>query len=205
MKTSRLGNLLSSLIDLIWAGILCLLCSLPVITAGASVTALYYSVVKSVRHDCGRVSSCFFHSFRSNFHQATLIWLLCMLYVAVGVGDACAFTRMGVREGDLLFYLSRLFFLPVPLLLPWLFAFLSRFENMVGGVFRYAAYLAMRHIGVTLLLAAELIALVLICWMLPIFIPLLPGPFCLLMSLHIEPVFRKITAADGNDDSWYNE
>ena len=63
----------------------------------------------------------------------------------------------------------------------------------------------MKRTYITLLLAAELIALILICWMLPIFIPLLPGPFCMLMSLHIEPVFRKITAADSNDDNWYNE
>ena len=101
MKTSRLGNLLSSLIDLIWAGFLCLFCSLPVITAGASVTALYYTIVKSIRHDRGRVSSCFFHSFRTNFRQATLIWLLCLLYILVGIGDAYAFSRMGVREGNL--------------------------------------------------------------------------------------------------------
>ena len=205
MKTSRIGSLLSSLIDLFWAGLLWLVCSLPVITAGASATALYYTIVKCIRHDRGRVSSCFFHSFRSNFRQATLIWLLCLLYIAVGIGDAYAFTRMGIREGSLLYYLSRLFFLPVPLLIPWLFAFLSRFENSIGGTLRYSAFLAMRHPGVTLLLAAELIAPVLICWMLPIFTPLLPGPFCMLMSLHIEPVFRKITAADGNDDNWYNE
>lgn len=205
MKTSRLGSLLSSLIDLIWAGILWLFCSLPVITIGASATALYYTIVKCVRHDRGRVVSCFFHSFRSNFRQATVIWLLCLLYIAVGIGDAYAFSRMGVREGDLLFYISRLFFLPVPLLFPWLFAFLSRFENTVGGTFRFSIYLALRHIGITLLLAAELIALILICWLLPIFIPLLPGPFCMLMSLHIEPVFRKMTEADGGDDSWYNE
>ena len=205
MKTSRLGSLLSSLIDLIWAGILWLFCSLPVITIGASTTALYYTIVKCVRHDRGRVVNCFFHSLRSNFRQATVIWLLCLLYIAVGIGDAYAFSRMGVREGELLFYISRLFFLPVPLLFPWLFAFLSRFENTVGGTLRFSVFLALRHIGITLLLAAELIALILICWLLPIFIPLLPGPFCMLMSLHIEPVFRKMTEADGGDDSWYNE
>jgi uncharacterized membrane protein YesL len=205
MKTSRLGNLLSSLIDLIWAGLLCLFCSLPFFTAGASVTALYYTIVKSIRHDRGRVSSCFFHSFRTNFRQATLIWLLCLLYILVGIGDAYAFSRMGVREGNLLYYLSRLFFLPVPLLIPWLFAFLSRFENTIGNIFRYAFYLSIRHFGITLLLGAELTALILICWMLPIFIPLLPGPFCMLMSLHIEPVFRKMTATSSSDDSWYNE
>ena len=204
MKTSRLGSVLSSLIDLIWAGLLWLLCSLPVITAGAASTALYYTVVKCIRHDRETVSKCFFHSFRSNFRQATLLWLLCLLYIAVGLGDAYAFSLMGVQRGQLLYYLSRLYFLPVPMMLPWLFAFLSRFDNTVAGTLKYTAFLALRNIGITLLLALELIVCVLICWMLPIFIPLLPGPFCMLMSLHIEPVFRRLTA-DEQDANWYNE
>ena len=35
--------------------------------------------------------------------------------------------------------------------------------------------------------------------------PLLPGAFCLLMSLSIEPVFRTLTAGRDEGDAWYNE
>ena len=40
MKESRLHAVLTAIIDVIWAGLLCLLCSLPVFTVGASCTAL---------------------------------------------------------------------------------------------------------------------------------------------------------------------
>lgn len=200
-------QVLSALIDLVWAGILWLVCSLPVLTAGASSTALYYAVVKSIRHERGRVSSCFFQAFRSNFRQATLIWLICVLYVLVGAGDVIAFERMGLGENTLIRVFSRVFFLPVPLLFPWLFSFLSRFQNTVGGVFRFSLYLAMRNPGRTLLLTLELALFLLICWLIPFLIPLLPGAFCMLMSLHLEPVFRALTLEqeDGNADPWYNE
>ena len=206
-KESRLVLVLTALIDLIWAGLLWLVCSLPLITIGASSTALYYAVVKSIRHERGRISPCFFHAFQTNFRQATAIWLLLILYVLVGIGDAYAFSRMGFAANSPLIVFSRILLLPVPLLFPWLFSFLSRFQNTVGGTIRYCLYLAMHHFGRTLILAAELALFLLICWLIPFLIPLLPGAFCMLMSLHLEPVFRGLTLEQETDaaDPWYNE
>ena len=205
MKESRLKSVLSALIDLVWAGLLWLVCSLPLLTIGASSTALYYAVVKSIRHERSRVSQSFFQAFRRNFRQATLLWLICLGYVLIGMADAYALQRMGIRKGSMLFYFSRLFFLPVPLLFPWLFSFLSRFENTVRGTLRYCIYLAMRNIGKTLVLTFELALFLTVCWMLPAFLLILPGAICMLMSLHIEPVFQAMTAGCGGEDAWYNE
>ena len=206
-KESRIVQVLSALIDLIWAGLLWLFCSLPLITVGASSTALYYAIVKSIRHERGRVSACFFHAFKTNFRQATAIWLLMVLSVLIGVGDGYAFSRMGFAENSPLIVFSRVILLPVPLLFPWLFPFLSRFQNTVGGTIRYCLFLAVHHFGRTLLLAAELALFLLICWLIPFLIPLLPGAFCMLMSLHLEPVFRGLTLEQETDaaDPWYNE
>ena len=205
MKESKLRRALTALIDVIWAGLLWLLCSLPLVTLGASSAALYYGIVKCVRHERGRLTSSFFRAFRENFRTATLLWLLCLGWLLIGLGDLRAFQLMGVREGGVLYYVSRLFFLPLPLLLPWLFAFVSRFQNTVFGSLKYTVYLAMRHVAVTLLLALELAAFVLIVWMIPALLPLLPGVFCLLMSFSIEPVFHTLTTDQTGVDPWYNE
>lgn len=206
-KESRIVQVLTALIDLIWAGLLWLLCSLPVFTVGASSTALYYAVVKSIRHERGRVSSCFFHAFRTNFRQATGIWLLCILVLLAGIGDGIAFSRMDLGEHSPLPILSRLLLLPVPMLFPWLFSYVSRFENTVGNTLKYCVYLALRNFGKTLLLFLELALFLLICWLIPFLIPFLPGAFCMLMSLHLEPVFRSITLEQDSADAdpWYNE
>ena len=57
------------------------------------------------------------------------------------------------------------------------------------------------------MLALELAAFLLIGWLLPALIPLLPAAACLLMSLTIEPVFRPYHPQTGNTsiDEWYNE
>ena len=41
MKESKLRSALTAVIDLIWAGRLSLLCSLPLVTLGAASAALY--------------------------------------------------------------------------------------------------------------------------------------------------------------------
>lgn len=207
MKKSRISEVLSGLIDLIVAGLLWLVCSLPVITIGASTTALYYAVNKCVRHNRGRLTPTFFSGFRRNFRQATLIWLLMLAYVLVGLLDAYAFRLMGFGAGTVPYVLSFLFFLPPLLLFPWIFAFVSRFQNTVSGTLKYCCWLALRHLKETLILAVELFLLLLIAWLLPALIPFLPSSFCMMMSLSTEPVFRQLQQEAPGDsaDPWYNE
>ena len=208
MKESKLHAVLTAILDIVWLGILWLLCSLPILTLGAASTALYYSMVKCVRHERGHATREFFRAFRLNFRQATLLWLLCLAVLALGLADVYAFSRMGVEQGSMLYVLSRLLLLPVPFLFPWIFAFLSRFENTVGATLRFAVYLAGRHLGAAFLLFLELAAALLISWLMPGILPLLPGVLCLLMSLSIEPALRELSQGQGSgdgEDAWYNE
>lgn len=205
MKESRLHQVLTAIIDILWLGLLWLLCSLPLVTLGAASTALYYSMVKCVRHERSRATREFFHAFRQNFRQATLLWLICLGVLALGLADIYAFSQMGVRAGEFLYVLSRLLLLPVPLLFPWIFAFLSRFENTVAGTLRFALWLAVKHAGKSMLLLLELTAGFLIAWLLPQIAPLLPGILCLLMSYAIEPALRQLAEGQGTADDWYNE
>ncbi len=205
MKESKLHMVLTALIDIIWLGILWLVCSLPVITIGAASTALYYTMVKCVRHDIPEPTRFFFRAFRKNFRQATLLWLLCLAALGVGLLDIVAFSQMGVKRGDFLYIFSRLLLLPVPMLFPWIFAFLSRFENTVMGTLRFAVWLALKNWKQTLLMFFEAALVGLICWLLPQIAPLMPGVLCLLTSFSIEPALRELSAGQGRPDDWYNE
>lgn len=205
MKESKLHMVLTALIDIIWLGILWLVCSLPVITIGAASTALYYTMVKCVRHDIPEPTRFFFRAFRKNFRQATLLWLLCLAALGVGLLDIVAFSQMGVKRGDFLYIFSRLLLLPVPMLFPWIFAFLSRFENTVTGTLRFAVWLALKNWKQTLLMFFEAALVGLICWLLPQIAPLMPGALCLLTSFSIEPALRELSAGQGRPDDWYNE
>lgn len=205
MEKSRIGSAVSRLIDLIVAGLYWLICSLPVITLGAASTALYYAVVKCVRHERGRLTGVFFSAFRREFRQSTLTWLIYIGYTAVIAADAYAIGAAGL--GGVLGILRWVFFLPALLSLPWMFAYISRFSNNIKGSFKFVGWLTLKHLGKSVLLAAVLVAVGVIVYLTPLLLPLLPGAVCMLMSLIIEPVFREYTAEQGgeNTDAWYNE
>ena len=59
--------------DLLLVNLLFVVCSLPVVTIGASATAMYYVLGRIWRQE-GTVTKDFFRSFRENFRQATLYW-----------------------------------------------------------------------------------------------------------------------------------
>ena len=64
----KLGDLF--LLNLLW-----MLCCLPVVTVGASSTALFYVARKIAAGEDYLLREDFFHSFRQNFRQATAAWL----------------------------------------------------------------------------------------------------------------------------------
>ncbi len=204
-KESKLGAALTAVIDIVTAGLLWLLCSLGIVTVGASSAALYYSVVKCIRHERGRLVKSFFAAFRRDFRIATRLWLVFLAAALILAADVYAFGRMD--GGAALVTVGRILLAALTAFFPWVFAFVSRFSNTVSGTLRFCGYLALRNIGRTLLMALELGLFGLFVWLMPPLVFILPGLLCLLLSLHIEPVFRPLTAemtsADGDD--WFNE
>ena len=59
-----------------WLNLLWAVCSIPIVTVGASTTALYYVTLKLARNEEGNVTAMFFRAFRENFRQATVLWLI---------------------------------------------------------------------------------------------------------------------------------
>ena len=172
-------------------------------TLGASGTALYSAVVKCIRHERGGLTKSFFKAFRRDFKTATLIWLIFLAAGVLFAADVRAFSQIN----GVLSMVGKLLLVALLAFFPWVFAFISRFSNTVGGTLKYCGYLALRNIGKTLLMTIELLGFGLVVWLMPPLIFILPGLVCLLLSLHIEPVFRPITAemsVEGGDD-WFNE
>ncbi len=207
MKESKLKTALTAVTDILYAGILWLLCSLPILTLGPATTALYYTTVKRIRHERGHLSKVFFAGFRRNFRQSFPMWLLYLAVMCLAAFDFYAYRHMGLSVGGPLSAFSGILALPALLTFPWMFAYISRFSNSFGGSLKFVCYLAARHLGRSLILTGELALFLGISWMLPQILPLLPGVFALLMSLTIEPVFRVYTADQEaeNGDAWYNE
>ena len=79
---SPLWRFMDKALRLIWLNLLWFLCCLPIVTIGASTTALYSVTLKYARDEEGYLTRSFFQAFRQNFRQSTIIWLV---MAAIGI------------------------------------------------------------------------------------------------------------------------
>ena len=145
---SKFMESLELLANLMLLNLLTLVCCLPVITAGASLTAMHYVLGKLVRDEEGDLMGQFFQSFKENFVQATIIWIIMVIvWIALFVdwriirmqGDQFPGIVIILLYGAIaIIYLVSLYVFPV----------LSRYRNSIGGTFKTA--FAMAVYGITM-------------------------------------------------------
>ncbi len=132
-----------------WLHLLWLVCSLPVVTIGASTTALCYSCMK-FRDKDERVTRNFFHSFKENFKQATVIFLLFVIVGGVLLIDLVVCSKMGTGAGKLIRYGVLALFIPYAMTMLYAFAIQAKFVNPVARTLKYAFWMAGKYWGYTL-------------------------------------------------------
>ena len=134
--------------DVMILNILWVVCSIPIVTAGASTTAVYYVTLKLVRDEEGSTVKAFFKSFQENFKQATVIWLILLAAGAVISFDLYFFLRVqNVQSTFHTVMLAVFIAFGVIWLCIALFAFplQARFYNPVKRTLFNAFFMSIRH------------------------------------------------------------
>ena len=145
---------LSKMADLLILNILFILCSIPIVTIGASLTAMSCVSIKMKDGLEGYVWKTFLKSFRDNFRQATVIWLIMALAAVVLAVDLLLVrTSAGTLQHvvQITVYIGILLWL---MFLSVVFPLLSRFDNTIRNTMRNAALLAIGNAPRTLLMSA---------------------------------------------------
>lgn len=158
---SPLMRFLTKIADLMVLNILFCVTSIPLITIGASWTALYSVTLKMVRDEEGSVSRSYFRSFRQNFRQATLLWLGVLVVLALLVLDIRVLNGMagGTAPGLLRVGVEILALLGI-MVLQYLFPSLARFEASLADTLKNACMMALAHLPKTALMTAAVVGAV---------------------------------------------
>lgn len=134
--------------DVMILSILWLLCSVPLVTLGASTTALFYVYGKKVRGEDPYIVKMFFKSFKENFKPATLLtfilgvlWFSSYLYYKMLISGAAPLWLKGV---------GMFFILQVTVLTLYAFPILSRFHMPVKNIIVSSFVFGNKHIFTTI-------------------------------------------------------
>lgn len=148
----------------VYLNILWFLCCIPVITIGASTTALFYVTLKISKNEEGNITKAFFRSFRENFRQGTLIWLILLaLGIILGVDG---YVLYHMRFENLFWTLCTAVFcvaaVAYAIVLMYIFPLLARFSNTTGAMFKNALFIGVRFLFCTVLMAVIYFVMLLI-------------------------------------------
>ena len=149
---SPLMNVLNKMADLMWLNILTLICCIPVITAGAALNFMHYVALKIVRNEESYITRSFFKSFKTNFRQATLIWLLLMLVAAILGGDYYIITKSGMQFSQVLVVLIMAAGVLVICTSLYVFPVLAKFDNTIMGTIRNAFIMSILQLPKTVVM-----------------------------------------------------
>ena len=152
---SRIMSFLAKLGDMFILNVLYLVCCIPVITIGAATTALYYNTLKMAENRESYVWREVLRTFKENFKQATIIWMIILVIGAVLVGD---FLVMGGIGSQALASVTAIVVIVVGVFLiltaVYVFPVLARFDNSVLNIMKYALLMAIRHLPSTVVILA---------------------------------------------------
>lgn len=144
---------LSKVANLMILNVLTIICCIPIFTAGAAITALYYVTIKMARGDDPYIIKGYFKSFKENFKQATIIWLIMLVILAIIAVD-WRVTLVMMTGNSAKIMKTVLFIVSFLLLLTGLYIFpvLSRFDNTVKNTFRNAFLISFMNLPKSVLI-----------------------------------------------------
>lgn len=146
------NTVMTRIFDFMLLSVLWIICSLPIITIGASTTALFYMTMKMVRNEEGAIIKGFFKAFRENFRSVLGLTIVFLVFVGVLAAD---FHILGSSKGGMA---SVLYGGCIALLLmgaavfSYAFPMAAKFENTTKNLIVNAAKIAATHFVQTIIL-----------------------------------------------------
>ena len=143
---------LTRIFDVVILNILWIICSIPIITAGAATTALYYSLLKINRETDSSITGMFFKAFRQNLKQGCALTALfgisgLILYVDVQYSRA-----LENSIGNILFVVFILTFVLWGMMVSYAFPLLAQFDNTIIGTLKNSFFMSIIHFWKTIII-----------------------------------------------------
>lgn len=156
---------LGKVADFMILNILWIVCSIPIITIGASTTAMYSVMLKLVKNEEGYIAKGFLKAFKDNLKQSTLIWLL---YLIFGIVIAVDFRLLGIMNPSIRTVIQVfLIFMSILLISMGIYGFAlqARYENTVKNTLKNALILTVAKMPYTLLMLVITVAPVILTFL----------------------------------------
>lgn len=143
---------LGRIADLVILNVLFLLCSIPIVTIGASWTALYSVTLKAVKNEESYIVKGFLKGFKENFKQSTIAWLVLLvvgMVLLVDIQFAMGLDGTFGKVFGVTIYAISFLYLMIAM---YIFPYIARFRATMKQIFKNALFIGIGSFPFTLLL-----------------------------------------------------
>lgn len=137
---------LSRMFDCMLLSVLTIICSLPVITVGAAVSACYDVMIRMALDRDNGIWKPYFKALGKNFKKGTVIWLICLVgIIFIGANYYLLSLELeGISEGvrSVIMVIVLLLTVLMGFVLIYVFPLQARYENKVGTTLKNALFIS---------------------------------------------------------------
>lgn len=145
-----LYRFLTKMTDLIILNLIFLLTCIPVVTIGASCTALYSLTLKMCKNEEAYIVRSYFRYFKENFRKGTLAWGICAAVILLFYVDFCILSRADPQIRTVLTTAVLAAALLCAMIMSYVFPLMAKFENTLSNTFKNALIISMTRIQYTI-------------------------------------------------------
>lgn len=190
---NKVFTFLDKVINCVIVSLLWLAFCIPIVTIGASTTALYYTVNKVIRHGRSYLWREFWGAFKDNFKQSTLVWLI-LLVVSAVLGIDYYIMHGMYEAGEPLgkgYIIFAAFFVIEIMWISYIFPYIARFKNSIKETLKNSALIAIANFPKTILIFLIIAGCTIVTSIFWFLIALMPALMMWWINIILEGVFRK--------------
>ena len=127
-----------------WAilfNILFMITSLPLVTIGASTTALITVMMQIAKGEGREHVKVYFRTFIQEFLRSTVLWVITVVVMAIWYIDLYYFWKLGTTYGKVIFGVTLVLAIITMMMILTMFAVMSKFEGSLKETFQRSRYI----------------------------------------------------------------
>lgn len=143
---------MNKLADIVIVNLLTIVFCIPIFTIGASYTAMYQVLLKLYKGESAHVVREFFDAFRENFKEATILWIIYLLFGIAIIIDFLLMYQVKTKFNAILTLLLYGIIVMILISAVWCFALVSRYKNSIFTTLLNSFVVGITHPGKTIVI-----------------------------------------------------
>jgi uncharacterized membrane protein YesL len=181
--------------DMVLVSFMWILFCLPIVTVGASTSALFYVTTRRIANREGYITTDFWEAFKTNFKRATILWMIAAVLLLILMVNFLFLTADGAEAGGifaLVLPAQLVFLFVIAIMNVYVYPLIARFDMGLLQIIKSAFYLSVRHFltSITCVVMA-VIAVSAVLFMFPPLLLIAPGLYAWMASILIMKIFKR--------------